>query len=282
MIENEKEETIIELENAEFVKQEIVKQEIVKKETPTDIIPKNMSDRINATMQEYMKGGLQLPNNYNVNNAVLSGYLQIVQDDKLKACSPVSIQTALIQMATLGLNPSKSQCYFVPYGGKLNLQLSYFGKQTAIKRIKGVVDVRADVIYKGTKYKLEIDDFGNDKVVIEEACPLEERSFTNIIGAWAKIILDKDVWGAEEYSCVMTMEQVEKAWNQGQMKGKSPAHLNFRDEMAKKTVINRCIKNYINSRDDQDIIIQTINETTSNDYEYEDVDAPREMKVIDL
>ena len=66
------------------------------------------------------------------------------------------------------------------------------------------------------------------------------------------------------------------------MKGKSPAHLNFRDEMAKKTVINRCIKNYINSRDDQDIIIQTINETTSNDYEYEDVDAPREMKVIDL
>ena len=53
--------------------------------------------------------------------------------------------------------------------------------------------------------------FGNDKVVIEEACPLEERSFTNIIGAWAKIILDKDVWGAEEYSCVMTMEQVEKS-----------------------------------------------------------------------
>lgn len=286
MIENEKEiENImktgmvkpLETENADFVK-----QEIVKKETPTDVIPKNMSDRINATMQEYMKGGLQLPNNYNVNNAVLSGYLQIVQDDKLKACSPVSIQTALIQMATLGLNPSKSQCYFVPYGGKLNLQLSYFGKQTAIKRIKGVVDVRADVIYKGTKYELEVDDFGNDKVVIKEACPLDERSFTNIIGAWAKIILDKEVWGTDEYSCVMTMEQIEKAWNQGQMKGKSPAHLNFRDEMAKKTVINRCIKNYINSRDDQDIIIQTINETTANDYEYEDVDAPREMKVIDI
>lgn len=264
-----------ETENAEFVK-----KEIVKKETSKDIVPKNMSDKINETMQKYIKDGLQLPTNYNVNNAVLSGYLKIVQDEKLSSCTPTSVQTALIQMAVLGLNPSKEQCYFVPYQGKLSLQLSYFGKQTAIKRIKGVIDVRADVIYKGTKYKLEVDDFGNDKVVVEEACPLEERSFTNIIGAWAKIILDKEIWGTEEYSCVMTMEQIEKAWNQGQMKGKSPAHINFRDEMAKKTVINRCVKNYVNSRDDQDIVIQTIRETTANDYD--DVDTPREVKTIDV
>lgn len=254
-----------------------VKQEIVKKEQ-SDVMPRNMSDKITETMQQYIKNGLQLPNNYNVNNAVLSGYLQIIQDDKLKSCNPMSIQTSLIQMATLGLNPSKNQCYFVPYGGKLNLQLSYFGKQTAIKRIKGVIDVRADVIYKGTKYKLEVDDFGNDKVVVEEACPLEERKFENIIGAWAKIILDKEVWGSDEYSCVMTMEQIEKSWNQGATKGKSPAHLNFKDEMAKKSVINRCIKNYINSRDDQDIIIQTINETTQNDY----IDESKVVQTIDF
>lgn len=255
-----------------------VKQEIVKKDEKQEIIAKNLSDKINDMMQQYMKNGLQLPSNYNVNNAVLSGYLQIIQDEKLKSCTPASIQTSLIQMATLGLNPNKAQCYFVPYNGKLNLQLSYFGKQTAIKRIKGVVDVRSDVIYKGTKYRLEVDAFGNDKVVVEESCPLEDRKFENIIGAWAKIILDKEVWGADEYSCVMTMEQIEKSWNQGQMKGKSPAHMNFRDEMAKKSVINRCIKNYINSRDDQDIIIQTINETNENDY----IDDYKAVKTIDI
>lgn len=269
MINEEKKDTVEQVEN--------LKNEVVKKEH-IETMPKNMSDRITETMQQYMKNGLQLPTNYNVNNAVLSGYLQIIQDDKLKTCTPASIQTSLIQMATLGLNPSKSQCYFVPYAGKLNLQLSYFGKQTAIKRIKGVKDIRADVIYKGTKYKLEVDEFGNDKIIIEESCPLEERKFENIIGAWAKILLDKEIWGTSEYSCIMTMEQIEKSWNQGQMKGKSPAHQNFKDEMCKKSVINRCIKNYINSRDDQDIIIQTLNETTKNDYEEEN----KVVKTIDF
>ena len=49
------------------------------------------------------------------------------------------------------------------------------------------------------------------------------------------------------------MDQIRKAWNQGAMKGNSPAHKNFPDQMAMKTVINRACKMYANTSDDSDV-----------------------------
>lgn len=246
-------------------------------------MPKNMADQITNTMTNYVNNGLVMPKDYNYQNAIISSYLVIKQDPKLMECEKNSIASALVDMATLGLNVSKQQGYFIPYGGKLNFQTSYFGKITAIKRIKGVIDVRSDVIYKDTEYELNVDEFGNDDIKIVKSCPLDLRKQENIIGAWAKIILDKEVWGTETYTCIMTMEQIEKAWNQGQMKGNSPAHKNFRDEMAKKSVINRCCKNFVNSAKDQDIFIETLNRTTSNEYEENTAQMPNVgNKVIDI
>lgn len=264
----------------EDIIEEIEKQKVVKEETKTDIVskeqtaqemglmmPKNMADQITNTMTNYVNNGLIMPSDYNYQNAIISSYLVIKQDPKLMGCEKTSIASALVDMATLGLNVSKQQGYFIPYGNKLSFQASYFGKITAIKRIKGVKDVRADVVYKDTEYELTVDDYGNDDIKIIKPCSLENRKQENIIAAWAKIILDKDVWGTETYTCIMTMEQIEKSWNQGQMKGKSPAHTNFRDEMAKKSVINRCCKNFVNSAKDQDIYIETLNRTTASEYE---------------
>ena len=44
-------------------------------------------------------------------------------------------------------------------------------------------------------------------------------------------------------------------------------------EMAKKSAINRCIKNFINTRDDQDILIDTLNRVTSNEYSESEPDV---------
>ena len=246
------------------------------------VVPKNMGDYVNNTMAKYIEQGLVVPKDYNVQNAVIGSYLIIQQDDKLKNCDKTSIASSLIDMAVLGLNASKNQCYFVPYAGKLQLQSSYFGKITSIRRIKGVIDVRADVIYKGTDYELEVDDYGNDTIKILKSCPLEERSFENIIGAWAKVILDENIWGSKSYTCIMTLDQIHKAWNQGATKGKSPAHTNFTDEMCKKTVINRCCKGFVNSAKDQDIFIETLNRTISNEYEEEQTSFVKPNKVIDI
>lgn len=248
-------------------------------------LPRNMGDLVNDTMNKYMEQGLVLPPDYNVQNAVISSYLIIKQNPKLIECTKDSIASALVDMATMGLSASKNQCYFVPYDGKVQLQPSYFGKIMAIKRIKGVIDVRADVIYKSTEYELKIDEYGNDDIEIIKACPLEERKLDNIVGAWCKIITDENVWGSKTYTCIMTMEQIQKAWNQGATKGNSPAHKNFTDEMAKKSVINRCCKNFVNSAKDQDILIETINRTTSNEYESSNLNNSfviNESKVIDV
>ena len=49
---------------------------------------------------------------------------------------------------------------------------------------------------------------------------------------------------------IMNIVQIRDAWNQGATKGASPAHKNFPDQMAIKTVINRACKLIIRGSDD--------------------------------
>lgn len=245
-------------------------------------VPKNVGDYINNTMQKYMERGLTLPSDYNVNNAVISSYLIIKQDTKLANCTQDSIASALLDMATMGLNASKKQVYFIPYNNELKASPSYFGKIMAIKRIKGVIDVRADVIYRETGYELYNDEYGNDEIKITKPCPLDKRNTDDIIGAWARIILDENIWGTKSYVCIMTLDQIKKSWGQGATKGNSPAHKNFADEMCKKSVINRCCKLFVNSAKDNDILIETLNRVTEQEYEINNTPIEKKEQTIDF
>jgi len=248
------------------------------------ITPKNLGDQVSNIMSKYIERGLTLPADYNVENAVISSFLTIQQDPKLFGCTKTSIVSALIDMATMGLNVSKKQAYFVPYGGELKLSPSYFGAITSIKRINGVVDIVADIIYEGTEYELGVNELGGDTITITKPCPLDKRQGDKIVAAWGKVILDESVFGRKEHTCIMTMEQIKASWNQGAMKGNSPAHKNFPDQMARKTVINRTCKDFVNSAKDNDILIETINRTMSNDYIEigEGNTVVKEKKVIDF
>lgn len=240
------------------------------------IMPKNITDKVFNTLALYQsQGQVSFPPNYSVGNALKAAYLIYQNDPKLQACTNASVANALLDMCIAGLNPSKNQCYFVPMGKQCTLMPSYFGKQTMVKRIKGVKDVRSDVIYKDTEYELLLDEYGNDDIKITKPCPLDKRTNANIIGAWARVILDSSVWGVETFTSIMTLEDIQNAWSMGSAYGKSNTHQKFMAEMAKKSAINRCIKNFINTRDDQDILIETVNRVTSNEYKetnvYEDV-----------
>lgn len=256
------------------------------------IMPKNISDSVMNSLTAYeAQGAINIPPNYSVGNALKSAWLKFQADPKLMACEPASIANALLDMTISGLNPSKSQCYFIPMGNKCVLMTSYFGKQCAVKRIKGVKDIRADVIYKGTGYELKLDEWGNDEIEITKPCPLDERASSNIIAAWAKIILDEKVWGTSTFTVIMTMEEIKNAFNMGNAKGKSPAHQNFLGEMAKRSAINRCIKNFLNTRDDEDILIEVINRAAEADYmersnpkesAYNEIKSKQASEVIDI
>lgn len=270
---------------------EEIKNAVAIMEKQGMIMPKNITDSVMNTLTLYEgQGSVNLPQNYSVGNAMKSAWLKFQAEPKLMACEPASIANALLDMAISGLNPSKNQCYFIPMGNKCVLMASYFGKQCAVKRIRGVIDIRADVIYKGTGYELTLDEWGNDDITITKPCPLEERTNANIIAAWAKIILDESVWGVKSFTAIMTLEDIKNAFNMGAAKGNSPAHKNFLNEMAKKTAINRCIKNFLNSRDDEDILVEVINRTAENDYiqhdaksvAYAEINSKQAQQVIDV
>ena len=236
------------------------------------IVPKNLTDTVFNTLAVYEQQGMvSFPPNYSVGNALKAAYLIYQNDENLQKCTNASVANALLDMCISGLNPSKNQCYFVAMKNKCTLMPSYFGKQTMVKRIKGVIDVRSDVIYQDTGYELSIDEYGNDEIKITSPCPLDKRKSANIIGAWARIILDPNVWGVDSYATIMTLEDIQNAWSMGSAYGKSKAHQQFMGEMAKKSAINRCIKNFINTRDDQDILIETISRVTANEYRDSDL-----------
>lgn len=232
---------------------------------------KSITDNVLGRIKEFEKAGdISFPKNYNYANAlksaqlILSETLDRNKKPVLQSCSKVSICNALLDMTIQGLSPAKKQCYFVPYGGQLQLMKSYLGNIASTKRLKGVKDVFANIIYEGDEFEYKLNlDTGLIEIV------KHEQRFENIgktiLGAYAVVVREGD----PNYVEVMNMGQIKNAWNQGAAKGNSQAHKNFAEEMAKKTVINRACKRFVNTSDDSDTIIESINRT--NEYREEDI-----------
>ena len=229
------------------------------------VVEKSVTDKVlNSVNRMQTEGSLQIPPNYSPENALKAAYLILseatTKDKKpvLQACSQESIANSLLDMVTQGLNPNKNQCYFIPYGNKLTFSRSYLGTVAITKRIPGVKDIKAYALYKGDQFETEFDVMTGGVAIKSYIPKMENVSKANLIGAFALIIGDEEILHLE----TMTMEQIKAAWNQGQMKGDSPAHRNFSEEMSKKTVINRACKMYANTTDDSDIFSQMLNKAS--------------------
>lgn len=233
---------------------------------------KNITEEVLARVQDLnKKGDLVIPQGYSAENALKSAYLilsETLDRDKkpvLQSCSKASIANALLDMVIQGLSPAKKQCYFIPYGGKLQLSRSYLGTVAATKRLKGVKNVVANIIYEGDEFAYELNlDTGLKKITKHEQS-FENIDPSKIKGAYAIIVMEDE----QNYVEVMNIGQIKKSWNQGAAKGNSGAHTNFADEMAKKTVINRACKTFVNTSDDSDILVGAFNNA---DKEYDEKD----------
>lgn len=217
---------------------------------------KNVSDNVlNKVRVLESQGNLELPKDYSPSNAMKQAWLKISQDNKLMNTSDASKANALLDMVTQGLNPAKSQCYFIPYGDKMQLQRSYHGNIMMLKRDAGAADVVAQVIYDGDTFEQELDEVGRIKSISHKQA-FGNINKDNIIGAYATVVFD----GKQNHIEVMTIEQIEQAWLQSSMikdrdaLKRSKTHNNFKEEMAKKTVINRAAKRYINTSTDEGLL----------------------------
>ena len=226
--------------------------------TPTQVpavVEKNISDNVLARINQFQQAGaLRLPKDYSAENALKVAFLQLtdqtveVGNNKVSVldhCTQPSIANALLKMVTQGLNPMKRQCSFIPYGKSLTMQREYQGSIALAKRF-GMKDIAYNVIYEGDTFKYKIDPETARKTLVSHEQDFENIDPTKIKGAYAVTEKEDGVKVLE----VMNIRQIELAWNQGPMKGKSGAHNNFRDQMCLKTVINRACKPIINSSDD--------------------------------
>ena len=117
----------------------------------------------------------------------------------------------------------------------------------------------------------------------------ENIDIAKIKGAFAVVIGEDGPIHTE----VMNIAQIRKAWGQGTAysSGKSTAHNNFADEMAKKTVINRACKMFANTSDDSDLLIAAFNNSTDSEWDgnrepgnnvQEIIDVSANKEVIDI
>lgn len=208
-------------------------------------------DRVSEMEQA---GALVLPKGYHAGNALKSAwlYLQTIEDRShnkaIDTCTKASIANVLLEMVIRGEHPMK-HCYFIPYGNQLTFMEKYTGKLMRAKRDTEIAEVNANVIREGEEFVYTVDKKGLLQLVSHK--PTFQTMGKPIVGAYA-VVVNKD---GSTHLEVMTMDMIQKAWNQGGFGDKdrqTGAHKNFTDQMCKKTVIARACKVALESSSDRD------------------------------
>lgn len=245
----------------------LAEQEAVQQKPSENILQKDITDSVlkRVTALEQSKT-IKMPPSYNPGNALKAAWLKLqtvvdkAKRPALQVCTQVSVANALFEMCIQGLSPAKNQCYFIVRGDELTLMRSYFGTCAVLKRLNGVEDVFAQVVYKGDVFEYEID--GGNIVVTKHEQKIENIDMDNIVGAYCVIVKDG------KHRCeVMTMAQIRQAWSKTTNGG--GVQKEYPDQMAKRTVINRGAKMYVNTSDDADELIEAINNSTEAEYDNE-------------
>lgn len=244
---------------------------------------KSIADQVQNKVREFQeRGELHFPAGYSPDNAVKSAWLvlqEVADRNKkpaLEVCTKDSVANALLDMVVQGLNPMKKQGYFIVYGNRLTFQRSYFGTMAVTKRVTGAKSIDAAVIYEGDDVEYEMKNGRVTNLVHKQKFGNIDKE--KIVGAYCIISLPDD----EFYTELMTIDELRKAWSKAQFWGKDQekekagsTHDEFKQEMAKKTVINRACKKFLNSSDDSSLVMQHFN---GSDDRHEDAQLQAEIE----
>lgn len=226
-------------------------------------IQKDISDQVSVKTEKLLKSGLVLPKNYNYQSALKSAFFALnkVQDRNhqpaLQVCTRESIANALLDMVNQGLNPAKTQCYFIIYGNEVQLQRSYFGTITVLKSLEEVKDIYADVIHQDDKFEIAAEE---GRMLIKEFEPKFQNLDKPLVGAFAVV---ERTDGQKVYT-IMTKKQIDNSWSQAKT---NKVQNKFPEEMAKRTVLDRAAKMFVNTSDDSNLDFDAIQRTTDNEFE---------------
>lgn len=227
-----------------------------------ELTQKQITSSVATRIGEMKSEGLMIAPNYSVNNALSSAYYALKNSSSgnlLQQCSQESVYNALLEMVTQGLSPAKKQCYFIKYGSDVQLRMSYFGTIKVTKDLQDVKEVTPNVVYEGDTLEIAVEN-GRKKLVKHET---DWQNADNPIIAAYCIITRTD---GEEFFEVMTKKQIDKSWSKAKTKN---VQIDFPDQMAMRTVINRAAKMFINTSNDSDLFAGAINNTIADEYDNE-------------
>lgn len=238
-------------------------------------------DYVDSTIEDMKKNnGLTLPANYSAGNALQAAYLiladrsqgpSILDKVNKEQITKISLVRALQDMVIQGLSPAKNQGYFIQYGQQLAWSRSYFGSVTIVKRQKDIVGTPfAQVVYQDDEFEIGNDEEG--RTVVTKFQHSFENQDKPIIGAFACVKFED---GHQEYT-VMTKKEIDQSWSHSKMHSGGPKS-EFPQEMAKRTVLSRAAKMVINTSDDNDLVIESVNRTEEQENDFKDKDTRRDV-----
>ncbi|EPX17098.1 recT protein [Streptococcus agalactiae LDS 623] len=225
-----------------------------------ELSERQITSGVNKRIEEKQNENFIVPPSYSLGNALSNAYYELKNSSSgnlLSQCTDESIYISLLDMVAQGLSPAKKQCYFIKYGDKVQLRRSYFGTMKVVKELNEVKDIWAGVIFEGDVFKSEIVN-GRRRFVSHESD--WENQDNPIKGAYCII---KDI-NNEEYLTIMTKKQIDKAWSKAKTKN---VQIDFPDQMAMRTAINRAAKLFINTSNDSSYFVEALNRTTENEYD---------------
>ena len=223
-------------------------------------VKNNVGDQVIARLNSLCEAGFTMPKDYSYVNAIKMSMIKL-QDIKdkngrraLDVCTPQSIQAALFEMVTKGLNLSFSQCSMVVRGNALCFQESYYGKVLVVKRIYPNWNPNPVVVREDDVFVYSINPDTGMKHLVRHEQKLEN--------------IDKNFVGGYMYLptgnlYVMTRKQILTAWSKSPNKEQT-VHKQFDEKMVMKTLISTGCNIIINATPEYHVA-EDENQVTDND-----------------
>lgn len=161
--------------------------------------------------------------------------LDMQQNAKLRDADPQSIYLALLACAVTGLEPGalKGEAYLVPFAGKAQFMAGYRGLIKMAKRSREVIGFTSNVVREGDVFDI---DLGTANSILHKPSITAERG--DVIGSYAIATM---ISGHREIEFI-DRDGLERIRGIADKRGKSPAWLEWPDEMSRKSSVRRLAK----------------------------------------
>jgi recombination protein RecT len=175
-----------------------------------------------------------LPTHVNVERFMKSALLAVARDHNLQACTPLSLLTAVINAAELGLDftPGKAHAYLVKYGDKAQFMPSYKGMIDLARRSGDVKKIESFIVKEKDVFKIRL---GTSPGIDHEYPAKGSRG--DMIGVYAVATFTD---GETQFD-YMTREEIDAIRKRSKAANSGPWVTDY-NEMARKTVVRRLFK----------------------------------------